>query len=100
MGGFPIVRLVALCLALIFLTNCAQVHLTQGPEEMLVRVGSRDETLWAPPYADNFLAYALIADQTYSDRVYRTKRFDLGDRTLSQGRRALRGSHALRAPDP
>jgi hypothetical protein len=84
MGGFLIMRslrLVALCLALIFLTNCAQVHLTQGPEEMLVRVGSRDETLWAPPYADNFLAYALIADQTYSDRVYRTKRFDLGDRT-------------------
>ena len=49
------IRLVLSCLALIFLTNCARLHLTQGPEEMLVRVGSLDKTLWAPPYADNFL---------------------------------------------
>jgi hypothetical protein len=75
------VRLVFSCLALGFLTNCAQLHLTQGPEDMLVRVGSTDVTLPAPLYADNFLAYALIADQTYSDTVYSEKRFDIGDFT-------------------
>ena len=74
-------RLVLSCLGLVFLTNCAQLHLTQDPEDMLVRVGSTDETLKAAYYADNFLAYALLSDQTYSDKVYETKRFDLGDRT-------------------
>ena len=74
-------RRALLGLSLLCLTNCAQLHLSQSPDDMLVRVGSTDKTLPAAPYADNFLAYALLSDQTYSDAVYATKRFDLGDRT-------------------
>src|SRR3954469_9991061 len=76
-----VARLILTCLSLVFLTNCAQLHLTQDPEDMMVRVGSTDRTLPAAPYADTFLAYALLSDQTYADSVYRTRRFDLGDRT-------------------
>lgn len=63
------------------LSGCAQVHLTQSPDDIIVRAGSTDETLPAAPYADAFLPYALIADQTYADEVYRTRRRALGDRT-------------------
>ena len=49
-------------LSLLCLTNCAQLHLSQAPDDMLVRVGSTDETLPAAPYADNFLAYALLSE--------------------------------------
>jgi hypothetical protein len=71
-------RLILTCLSLVFLTNCAQLHLTQDPEDMLVRIGSTDQALPAAPYADTFLAYALLSDQTYADSVYSTRRFDLG----------------------
>ncbi|HEX8167060.1 MAG TPA: alpha/beta fold hydrolase [Beijerinckiaceae bacterium] len=81
-------RLVFSCLALTFLTNCAQLYLTQDPDDMLVRVGSTNEMLKAAGYADNFLPYALIADQTYSDKAYETRRFDLGDRTYCYPRGA------------
>jgi hypothetical protein len=74
-------RLLFSCVALIFLTNCSHVHLFQEHEDMLVRVGSTDETVPAAPYAHNFVAYALLSDQTYSDAVYHTKRFDLGPQT-------------------
>lgn len=61
-------------------TGCSSIHLTQNPEKMLVRTGSIDVKLAAAPFADVFLAYALISDQTYSDKAYETRRFVLGDK--------------------
>jgi hypothetical protein len=54
-------------LTLTVLTGCSSVHLTQRPEDMLVRTGSTDVTLEAAPYAHVFLSYALLSDQTYQD---------------------------------
>jgi len=59
--------------------GCSGVHLTQRPEDMLIRTGSADVTLTAAPYAHLFLAYALLSDQTYQDEVYETRNFTLRD---------------------
>jgi hypothetical protein len=95
MDGLWFTRLVFSCLSLIFLTNCSHIHLVQDRNDMLVRVGSQDKTLPAAPYADIFLSYALLADQTYADSVYTTRRFDVGPQTY-----CYRGEDGRQPCDP
>ena len=71
--------LFVLLVGLTISTGCASVHLTQRSEDMLVRTGSTDVMIAAAPYAHAFLAYALLADQTYENKVYERGIFVLPD---------------------
>src|SRR5262245_16983627 len=59
--------LLVCCLALL-VANCAA--LVQKPDEVRIKVGTVDQTRKSAAYADIFLPYLLIADQTYRDKVY------------------------------
>lgn len=75
---------ILLAVLLLCLAGCADVALTQKPNEMLVRLGQREELSPAAQHADLFLDYALLADQTYADGLYRKDRgkpYDIGDGT-------------------
>jgi hypothetical protein len=63
------------------LAGCAHFHPTQSPDKVLVRAGPIDEFRDAAPFADAFVTYALIADQTYADGAYASKHYLLGART-------------------
>ena len=60
------VKSYVLVLLTLVLTGCSSVHLTQRPEDMLVRTGSTDVMLEAAPYAHVFLSYALLSDANLS----------------------------------
>ena len=53
-------------------SGCSDLHVVQPPGEMRLRTGSVDEVLLADSYADLLLPYALLADQTRKEAVYRT----------------------------
>ena len=61
----------------LMLAGCADVHVGQSPGDMRLRTGSVDEVLRAESYADLLLPYALLADQTRKEIVYRDRRFVL-----------------------
>ena len=72
-------RAFSILLASAAIAGCTIGHFTQNSEEMLVRTGSTDVQLVAAPFADVFLAYALISDQAYRHAVYETRSVSLGD---------------------
>jgi hypothetical protein len=59
-------------------SGCSDIHVTQNPDQMRLRTGSVDEVHRAESYADLFLPYALLADQTREAAVYRDGHFLLG----------------------
>lgn len=89
-AGTAIVRVV-LVLATALLAACA------GPQDrdaLLLRVGDASWTAPAAPYAERFLDYALLADQSYADSLYPQgpgqatppRPYDLGPDTYCAGR--------------
>jgi pimeloyl-ACP methyl ester carboxylesterase len=68
--------LVAICAAG-WLSACAQLHLTQGPHQVIQRTEGEDnfdQNQVAGPTAARVLPYALLAEQSYDSQVYKQKR--------------------------
>jgi hypothetical protein len=63
----------------VWLAGCADVHVAQTPGDMRMRTGSIDQNLQAESYAGLFLPYALLADQTRKEAVYRDRHFVLDE---------------------
>ena len=67
----------AFAVAWLMLAGCSDLHVAQSPGDMRLRTGSVDEVLRAESYAGLLLPYALLADQTRKEAVYRDRRFVL-----------------------
>jgi pimeloyl-ACP methyl ester carboxylesterase len=66
-------RLVASSVALLGLSACAELHLDQGPDQVIQRTEGEDNFASrqeAGPTAARVLPYALLAEQSYDPRVY------------------------------
>jgi hypothetical protein len=66
-------RFAAIAMAAAMLTGCAQLHLTQGPDQVIQRTEGQDNydvKQVAGPTAARVLPYALLAEQAYDSRVY------------------------------
>ncbi|NNM72289.1 alpha/beta fold hydrolase [Enterovirga aerilata] len=92
MSGFPARALRALCflVAALGLGACAQLPPAQGRDELVLGIGGRHSVEPAPPHAELFLDYALLADQSYADSLYDMRvapPFDVGPDTYCAARR-------------
>src|SRR4029077_466433 len=70
-------KLVAAAIALSCLSGCAELHLDQGPDQVIQRTEGEDNFAVrqkAGPTAARVLPYALLAEQSYDPRVYSTHR--------------------------
>jgi hypothetical protein len=70
-------RFAAIAMAAAMLTGCAQLHLTQGPDQIIQRTESQDNydvKQVAGPTAARVLPYALLAEQAYDSGVYANHR--------------------------
>jgi hypothetical protein len=70
-------RFAAIAMAAAMLTGCAQLHLTQGPDQVIQRTKRQDNydvKQVAGPTAARVLPYALLAEQAYDSRVYANHR--------------------------
>src|SRR5271165_674966 len=70
-------KLSAIVLVIPFLGGCAQLHLTQAPNQVIQRTEGEDNydsRQKAGPTAARVLPYALLAEQSYNESVYRTHR--------------------------
>ncbi len=81
MGPFGAARraggLLATALSLSSLPGCAELHLDQGPSQVIQRTEGEDNFALkqgAGPVAARVLPYALLAEQSYDPRVYGTHR--------------------------
>ena len=66
-------RFAAMAIAAAVLTGCAQLHLTQEPDQVIQRTESQDNydvKQIAGPTAARILPYALLAEQAYDSKVY------------------------------
>jgi hypothetical protein len=66
-------KLVAAAIALPCLSACAELHLDQGPDQVIQRTEGEDNFALrqnAGPPAARVLPYALLAEQSYDPRVY------------------------------
>lgn len=80
LSGRATVFRVVLLLAGLLLAGCSQVHLSQRPDDLIVRAGSTDTVRPAAEFGGAVAVYALLADHTYADEVCATRRYALGDR--------------------
>ncbi len=74
--------LAAAAIAVPCLGGCAQLHLTQGPDQVIQRTEGEDNyasNQKAGPTAARVLPYALLAEQSYDENVY--SRHRMGPRT-------------------
>ena len=72
------VKAIAAAIALLSLSACADLHLDQGPDQVIQRTEGEDNFAVkqkAGPIAARVLPYALLAEQSYDPRVYATHRF-------------------------
>jgi pimeloyl-ACP methyl ester carboxylesterase len=70
-------KLIAVTIAAPLLWGCASLHLDQGPDQVIQRTEGEDnyaERQKAGPVAARVLPYALLAEQSYDQRVYDTRR--------------------------
>jgi hypothetical protein len=66
-------RFSAIAMATAMVTGCAQLHLTQGPDQVIQRTENQDNydvKQVAGPTAARVLPYALLSEQAYDSRVY------------------------------
>lgn len=66
----------------LFLAGCAGIHLTQSPDEAIVRAGSNTAKIEAASLGRALSDYAVIADQAHRDSVYQTGRVELPSGTF------------------
>jgi pimeloyl-ACP methyl ester carboxylesterase len=72
-GLRSISRFAAMTLAAAILAGCAQLHLTQGPDQVIQRTEGEDNydaQQKAGPTAARILPYGLLAEQSYDPSVY------------------------------
>jgi pimeloyl-ACP methyl ester carboxylesterase len=70
-------NLAAIAIAVLCLGGCAQLHLTQDPNQVIQRTEGEDNyssKQIAGPTAARVLPYALLAEQSYDASVYKTHR--------------------------
>lgn len=81
--AFDLLQRALACVAMISLAGCADVHLTQDADQVIVRTTGHDnfnEHQSAGPVAARIAPYALLAEQSYDPEVYRTKHLHLASR--------------------
>jgi hypothetical protein len=75
--GARAVKLIVAAIALPFVSGCAGLHLSQGPDQVIQRTEGEDnyaQNQKAGPVAARVLPYALLAEQSYDPTVYATHR--------------------------
>ena len=70
-----VINLIAAAITLPFLSGCADLHLAQGPDQVIQRTEGENNYAQgqkAGPVAARVLPYALLAEQSYDPSVYST----------------------------
>ena len=102
-GAIGLTQFVAGAIALFCLSACADLHLDQGPDQVIQRTEGEDNFAvrqQAGPTAARVLPYALLSEQSYDPRVYAAHKVaprettcsaaDLKDCDATEDRRAAR----------